>query len=57
MKSIKNIGKTLTKNEQKELNGGRHNPSNNYVCIDNFPFTYNVQPGQLCNDGSVPLCA
>ena len=55
MKNLKNLGKTLNKNEQEQVNGGSHQGSN-YVCIENFPFTYNVNAGELCNDGGVPLC-
>ncbi len=56
MKNLENLGKVLKTVEQKTCSGGSH-PGTRYVCIDSFPFTYDVGPGQLCNDGSVPLCA
>jgi len=54
MKKVKNLGKDLNKSEQKSIKGG---DSHIYVCIESLPFIYYVNQGQLCNDGSVPLCA
>ncbi len=54
MKKAKNLGKNLNKSEQKSIKGG---DSHIYVCIESLPFIYYVNQGQLCNDGSVPLCA
>ncbi len=52
---MKNLGNALSKAEQKQITGGQHQGSN-YICIENFPFTYNVNAGELCDDGGVPLC-
>ncbi|WP_299763633.1 hypothetical protein [uncultured Dokdonia sp.] len=56
MKKLENLGKTLKVLEQKSVNGGMHPPTTNFVCIENFPFIYYVNEGELCRDGSVPLC-
>ena len=55
MKNLKKIGKVLLPVEQKSINGGMHQ-TGNFVCIENFPFVYNVNEGELCDDGGVPLC-
>jgi len=53
MKEIIKLGKIINKKEQKTIKGGA---SHIYVCIENFPFIYYVNEGQLCNDGGTPLC-
>ena len=55
MENLKNLGEILDKNEQKAIVGGSHS-GNNYVCLDRFPLTYNVNEGETCDDGSAPLC-
>jgi len=55
MKNLKEIGAVLKKSDLKSINGGMHS-GDRFVCIENFPFTYEVREGELCDDGSVPLC-
>ena len=56
MKNLKTLGKTLKVVEQKSVNGGAHPPNTNFVCIENFPRIYYINEGELCRDGSAPLC-
>jgi len=55
MSTLKKLGKVLSKEEQKSINGAMHQGAI-YACIDRFPFVYYVSPGQSCDDGSAPLC-
>jgi hypothetical protein len=56
MKKLKTLGKTLKVAEQKSINGGAHPPNANFVCVENFPKIYYVNEGELCRNGTVPLC-